>query len=974
MPGHQLPAVPPAAEPAPSALLELLAGRPVSLAPVCACSVDILDAALDERQRLAVARAVASPDVALVAGHPGCGKSRVVAEIVRQQLRRGLRVLLLASAGEALDGVLERLAAGGERGWLRVVASDETPADLPPVVHPHTLTERVRTYRDETLPAARRAVDQLAAALTARRARLDDWAALETLAAECEQIRATIAALEAERAGLETTLRAGAQADDEAAAAAVARFAEQAADLRRQRDAVAAEQTQLSDEQQHLRPLIEAKQGHRWWTGAWWKATIQGNPQCRLTEIAGRLQAFDERLHELDRQIAEAEEQRHQAEADHQAEQGRRFADELQRRSADLVTRLDAERGRHAERIARWQAATADLLADVPEPTAAALAAAQTRLAEQLTRDEADLAARRGWLDAVEAAAPGWADELVRDARLVAAPLRAVVTDHTVRETDLAGFDLLVVDDAHRLTEADWAPLARHGRRWLLVGELPLDLPLPPRRDGNHERTTSRQPFHRLWTHLHLDPRRLPARWRKGQGRLIASLRPLADDDRRWLTREPLFDRPEIEVTILAAPGREPAVVEVQFPEATPIGEAKEFIYRELHELPIQANSPMPAWREAAGAITLELSTQAAEGSAPGCDLSRASVVVALEAGVREHVGHCTCEAAFERPWPTVALEFARGDGWDRGGAERWVQDHLGWRDSGRTAVLDHCHRAVPELARWLAKLLHTGVCVPDTAPAPEYSLAAPVRFVPVPAAAARSEARRTSEPEGRWTGGGTATLAARPRPARGGAGLEVDLADPRRAETLPADLRAALPAHGVINYEEARAAIAAAEALANDLEFVAAALAWQQTHAAPALAVLSLFPAQVELMRLLAGRSPVLSAGPVRLTVSHPSRLADRGCLAAVVSLTRSHASRAVPFSEAPEDLVAALTRATAGLVLIGDPGTLARRSGWFGGLDHLDDCRGPLEQAVVAALVHQFCDPETSVRPPRGRESSGV
>jgi hypothetical protein len=155
---------------------------------------------------------------------------------------------------------------------------------------------------------------------------------------------------------------------------------------------------------------------------------------------------------------------------------------------------------------------------------------------------------------------------------------------------------------------------------------------------------------------------------------------------------------------------------------------------------------------------------------------------------------------------------------------------------------------------------------------------------------------------------------------------------------------------------------------------------------AAPAVAVLSLFPAQVELLRLLVGRSPVLAGSGVAIEVGLPDCLAQRECLVALVGLTRSHTHRAVPFSDAPEGLVGALTRPVARLVLFGDLGTLVRRSQWHGALDHLDELAGSLEQVLIAQLLGELAEPGESAprekmrvtvseeRAGRPRESSSV
>ncbi|MDB5309945.1 MAG: DNA-binding protein SMUBP-2-like [Gemmataceae bacterium] len=73
-------------------------------------------AELSPNQEEAVRAAVFGPDMTLVHGPPGCGKTTVVLEILRQlfYLHRedpGFKVLLVAPPHVAVDNVLERLAA-----------------------------------------------------------------------------------------------------------------------------------------------------------------------------------------------------------------------------------------------------------------------------------------------------------------------------------------------------------------------------------------------------------------------------------------------------------------------------------------------------------------------------------------------------------------------------------------------------------------------------------------------------------------------------------------------------------------------------------------------------------------------------------------------------------------------------------------------------------------------------------------------
>jgi hypothetical protein len=229
---------------------------------------------------------------------------------------------------------------------------------------------------------------------------------------------------------------------------------------------------------------------------------------------------------------------------------------------------------------------------------------------------------------------------------------------------------------------------------------------------------------------------------------------------------------------------------------------------------------------------------------------------------------------------------------------------------------------------------------------------AEPVEFIAVPALGETAEARRRNEAQSRRRGGGTATVAARPRGARGGAGLEVDLADSRRIDPMPVDLRGCLPDRGLVNFLEAQAVVRYLEALLADAPFQAEAARWQRTGRGPAVAVIALYPAQAELIIRLMQRCPALAGGTVEVEVGVPGTFRQRECHTALVSLTRSHTHRAVSYGDQPASLVLALTRAARRLVLFGDPGTLARRSQWLDPVDHLDGPASLQEHGLISRL----------------------
>jgi len=74
------------------------------------------------------------------------------------------------------------------------------------------------------------------------------------------------------------------------------------------------------------------------------------------------------------------------------------------------------------------------------------------------------------------------------------------------------------------------------------------------------------------------------------------------------------------------------------------------------------------------------------------------------------------------------------------------------------------------------------------------------------------------------------------------------------------------------------------------------------------------------------------------------------------LLSLTRSHTHRPVAYGDSPRTLMLALTRARSRLIILGDPGTLMRRSQWEGPLEHLNEEAARQEQSLIARLVQQL------------------
>jgi hypothetical protein len=174
------------------------------------------------------------------------------------------------------------------------------------------------------------------------------------------------------------------------------------------------------------------------------------------------------------------------------------------------------------------------------------------------------------------------------------------------------------------------------------------------------------------------------------------------------------------------------------------------------------------------------------------------------------------------------------------------------------------------------------------------------------------------------------------------------------------------LPERGLVNYLEAQAVVRTLERLAAEPH-----LRSSRGGDRPRVAVFSLFPAQVQLLRHLIRQAPALAA--LDLEVDVPAALRQRECAVVLLSLTRSHSHRAVAYGEDPETLALALTRARDRLILVGDPGTLARRSHWEGALDHLNEAAAGREREILGQLVRYLQGHGRHPHVFRWREGSG-
>lgn len=106
-------------------------------------TIQWLDPHLNDSQREAIRLALTADDLAVIHGPPGTGKTTTVVELIRQAIRRGEKVLACAPSNLAVDNLLERLVAAGERA-IRI----GHPARVLPELREHTLDLIVEAHPD----------------------------------------------------------------------------------------------------------------------------------------------------------------------------------------------------------------------------------------------------------------------------------------------------------------------------------------------------------------------------------------------------------------------------------------------------------------------------------------------------------------------------------------------------------------------------------------------------------------------------------------------------------------------------------------------------------------------------------------------------------------------------------------------------------------------------------------------------------
>jgi hypothetical protein len=651
-------------------LQRVLSGKTDHLAAAPTTNGALAELPLPPLQRLAVWRALHTPDLMLLRARPATA-AVLVAEIAVQAARHGKRVLLAASTPAALDAALGRLQGNAAVLPVRLLGPGEELHTLAAPIRAFTLDQQRKAFQAAALQQAQQARAAAEECCSCRRAEESLWPDLARLAAAYAELESKLGVLEAHSAQVPGEVeRAAAVGDDDENTASgpfslavlelirshardLAKLTEDEERLRQQQTEVAAALARLESERHALEPLVAARRERRWLSAAWWKAVFTfglgqrveqldcqlaaqraASAQCgaELHNLAAQQQQLNDHLDEGRCRLIEAEIARRQGNWLEQSDAVRRDLQPLQRHWNELTGRFEPK----------------SLAPETINP--AGVAAAQRRWQQRREQDEAATLLARQWANFLQDAAPQFLARLPRYASLVAGT-HAALQKHA-QELD-GTFDLVVALEAERLLENDLLRVARQSCRWVLLGPAS---DAPPRPGS----------FAKLWQTLHTTTAGTYAFRREGD-KLCCQLRPVTSRDRQYLESERLADFPEIELRIIAAPKSQPQLAQVVFPRSMSLAQAKTFIYRELQEVALQA---------AGRNLWLEETDQAWRlhtGSAQPTESFE------LDRGLREHLA---------ADGSTTHFDFAKDAGWQRAQVDDWARRYLGFRDLGRTVDL----------------------------------------------------------------------------------------------------------------------------------------------------------------------------------------------------------------------------------------------------------------------------------------------
>ena len=591
----------------------------------------------------ATARALACPDLFLVETPDRSAREAFISGLTRAASERGERVLVLSPDPSAADRIVASLAEERTLHVVRALSDDENPHRPLPVVSRLTSSQVGKGHADQM----KREAALTGTTLEAKISRLDrvagTLARLEAIERERSTLTAQLAALESAVRSEFNLTRAEALAAREAELAGVSaeRSRKQATS-----NSFAKEQSPLSKKPGFFARIFGG-----------------GKPPTETP-------AKDPGSLELERELGDLAVRESQLRAERDA-MAARLAEENERA---IPAEVALRRGKLEPRLSELEAEAVRLDLTVreflprratPDDTVENAAPSPTNRAGL----ERELAIARTRLQELTASGPDLARRLLAETQIVVGTPGSPENDPVFRAigTGTPRFDLLVLDHAEELTEPAFERLSLLAARWVLAGEAGQPVVPRPHLNGNGHPSRHRGPEFSLFTRLSRILDREP--WLIEGERLVFRLLHLDAESRKALSREPVLDRPDVELGV-AIRDDEPVLVEIAFPAIASIVEAKSFLFSQLSEVLLRPCGDC-VWHRADDRLTACWALAGDEGE-----------WVELEPGIRERITGLGATAY------TSAVSFDPAAGWNEELAEAWLAARIPAPSASRFACL----------------------------------------------------------------------------------------------------------------------------------------------------------------------------------------------------------------------------------------------------------------------------------------------
>jgi hypothetical protein len=618
----------------------------------------------------AVARAAGCPDLFAIHAPEQICRERVITDLV--WATGSERVLVLSPDATTADRLVERLVKVNAVA-VRALAEDENPARPSPLVARATSTALASARLEQLQRETAAIVAGAAARSNALDAAMAAHAQLEELARQCAANAAESLEVNNRRQQIEQQVQLEAQGKEITAFTALIehnKAERQAAIELITRQRVAAQTACKEKEEAAANLHKQAGEGARK-SGFFSRLFGRPKPTADSTALGSQFHEAERDLNEAAAKLSTIQKELEIASAKFEEEREQLIQSETAVRRTDLDHQLAQLTSDSIRLKTEIEAITRTL-----RP--------HQELADERAAAETELASARQRAAELERTAGELVKQTFSDLRIVVGTPGSLSADPVFDRDrrELHGepqFGLLVLDRAEELTEHDFIRLAKLANRWVLVGDLSPSGETRPHLNGKSSRhapgsgrngRANEAPFAARLARL-LDREK----WAYEADRFVCRLQHLNEEEKQRVVREPLLDRPEIELRFITNVEGEPVLVEVAFPLTTNIATAKSFLYHQLGEVLLRPCGEA-AWHTTPTAIAATWA--AAERVSPTSE----TAWIDLEPGIREKIVGAGL-AAF-----TAAVAFDPALGWDVEKAGKWLNEHLSIGSPGRFATV----------------------------------------------------------------------------------------------------------------------------------------------------------------------------------------------------------------------------------------------------------------------------------------------